>query len=1044
MNKSIVFNLNTIKNMKKKLPNIFKKLFMISKYALVGLLLQCVMLNLLIAKDGNAQNMYDVSVKITAQNNTVGELFSQIEEKTKFSFTYSPTEVNLNQRVTLTEKENSLGKILDKITKDASLRFRQHNSIIAVKSLTKTAARAEEAVGTVTGKVIDAQSGEGLPGANIRITGTNAGTVTDLNGDFSLRAPEGEIELEISYIGFSTITQKVNVTDNGVTVVEIKMNADVKELKGVVITGVLQGQQRALNQQKSADNIKNIVSADQIGRFPDPNVAEALQRVPAVNIERDQGEGRYVLVRGLAPQFTNISINGEQIPSPEAGVRYVALDAVPADQLSSIEVSKALTPDMDGDAIGGNVNLITRTAQSGKTTIRATSVAGYNQLVNKTNFQGSLEVGKRFMNDKLGVMLNSSYYETDRGSDNWERDDSEMEIRDYELARTRLGLSGTVDYKFNERNEVYFRSIYNRFTDREQRRRYILVPNVDNSPFETPEIERLTKDRLEEQIVSSYNFGGKHLFNKLNFDYEVAYSEAIQDTPFDIEVGSVGEFDDIQIDFDTDKEYPTFTVNGVGNLNPANDYLNNSNYEFDEFVSGKTYAKDVNKTAKFNIGIPYQARTADGLIKFGGKVRLKEKSYDITENVYGWAGGDVSFPGFEAGDYTLEKFQGGPAGTFMDGKYLIQPNADVSKVMDHFNNNQAGYELDVEQKLATEAVEAYQANEDVYAGYIMTKLQMDKLMILGGIRYEATKVNYESQEVLYDFEGELDEIVPVKGGTNYGYLLPQLHLKYQANKDVNLRFAATRSYARPNFQDIIPAQEIDLNSREGSIGNAALTPVVATNLDFLAEKYFGTVGILSGGVFYKNLNNFIFNRRFETDSYNGRDFGTEVQLTQAQNGESADLFGFEVAYQQNLTFLPGVLNGLSIYANYTFTNSNAEIQSRSDASGVESIRLPGQARNVGNFSLGYDKGRFNVRLSSNFNGEYITEVGGDASEDLYVKDRLQFDASATVTITPKLRFFAEFLNITNQPFEVYQGKEEQYIQREFYSWWTRVGLKFDF
>jgi len=1030
--------------MKKKLPPIFKNLIMISKYVLAGFLLQCVMLNLLIAKDGNAQNVYEVSLQLMAQNKTVGEIFSLIEEKTEFSFTYSPNKVDLTQRVSLSEKENSLGKILEKISKDASFRFRQLNTILTVKSIARSTARAEDAVGTISGKVTDAQSGEGLPGANIRIAGTNTGTVTDLNGAFSLRAPEGEIELEITYIGFTKIIQQVNVTGNGLSFVEIKMRGDVKELEGVTISGVLQGQQRALNQQKSADNIKNIVSADQIGRFPDPNVAEALQRVPAVNIERDQGEGRYVLVRGLAPQFTNISINGEQIPSPEAGVRYVALDAVPADQLSSIEVSKALTPDMDGDAIGGSVNLITRTAQSGKPTIRATSVAGYNQLVGATNFQGSLEIGKRFLNNKLGVMLNSSYYETDRGSDNWERDDSEMEIRDYELARTRLGLSSTIDYKFNDRNEIYFRSIYNRFTDRELRRRYILVPNADNSPFETPEIERLTKDRLEKQFVSSFNVGGKHLFEKLNLDYEVAYSEAIQDTPFDIEVGSVGEFDDIQIDFTTDKEYPTFTVNGVGNLNPANAYLNNSNYEFDEFVSGKTYAKDVNKTAKVNIGIPYKAGSTDGLLKFGGKVRLKEKSYDITENVYGWAGGDVTFPGFVEGDYTLEKFQGGPAGTFMEGKYLIQPNADVSKVMDHFNNNQAGYELDVDQKLATEAVEAYQAQEDVFAGYAMTKLQMEKLMILGGIRYEATTVNYESQEVLYDFEGELDEIVPVTGGTDYGFILPQLHLKYQANENVNLRFAATRSYARPNFQDIIPAQEIDLNSREGSIGNAALTPVVATNVDFLTEKYFGTVGIISGGVFYKRLNDFIFNRRFETDSYNGRDFGTEVQLTQAQNGESANLFGFEVAYQQNLTFLPGALSGLSIYANYTFTNSNAEIQSRSDVSGVESIRLPGQARNVGNFSLAYDKGRFNVRLSTNFNGEYITEVGDDASEDLFVKDRLQFDASATVTITPKLRFFTEFLNITNQPFEVYQGKEDQYIQREFYSWWTRVGLKFDF
>lgn len=1030
--------------MKKSLQTTVNKLLMISKYAVAGFILQAVMLNVLIAKEASGQDLYEVSIQLVAKDKTISEIFAMIEEKTDFTFTYNPQKVDVAQRVSISERETSLGKILEKISKSTSLKFRQLNKTLIVKSVTRSASAKVDAFGTVSGIVTDAQTNEALPGATVQIVGTNVGTVTNLSGEFSLRASEGEIELVISYIGFATINQKVNVPANGVAAVVIKMSSDVKELAGVVVTGALQGQQRALNQQKSADNIKNVVSADQIGRFPDPNVAEALQRVPAINIERDQGEGRYVLVRGLAPQFTNISINGEQIPSPEAGVRYVALDAIPADQLSSIEVSKSLTPDMDGDAIGGSVNLITRTAQSNTTTIRATSVLGYNQLVGRSNLQGSLEVGKRFFNNKLGIMLNSSYYENDRGSDNWERDDSELELRDYELARTRLGLSSTIDYKFNDKSEIYFRSIYNRFTDRELRRRYILIPNADNSPFEVPEIERLTKDRLEKQIVSSYNLGGKHFFPKFNLDYEVAYAEGIQDTPYDIEVGSKGEFDDIQTNFTANPKFPTFTVNGLSNLNPSNAYLNNSNYEFDEFVSGKTYALDVNKTAKVNIGIPYKMGENDGLFKFGGKVRLKEKEYNITENVYGWAGGDVTFPAFEEGDYTLNKFAGGSGGSILNGNYLIQPNADVAKVMDHFNKNQSGYELDVDAKLATEAVEAYRAKEDVFAGYAMTKLQMNKLMVLAGVRYEKTNVKYNSKEVFYDFQGELDGIEPIEGGTDYGFLLPQLQLKYRLRDDVNLRFAATRSYARPNFESIIPAQEIDLNSRSGSIGNAALKPVSATNIDFLGEKYFGTVGILSGGIFYKNLTNFIFNRRFETDNYNGRNFGTEIQLSQAQNGASAHLFGVEVAYQQNLTFLPGLLSGLSVYANYTFTNSNADIQSRSNIQGTESIRLPGQARNVGNFSLGYDKGRFNVRLSSNFNGEYITEIGSDASEDLFVKDRLQLDATATFTIRPKLRFFTEFLNITNQPFEVFQGTENQYIQREFYSWWTRVGLKFDF
>jgi TonB-dependent receptor len=872
-------------------------------------------------------------------------------------------------------------------------------------------------VGNIKGIVSNSATRERLPGATVKVANSTSGTVTDLQGEFFLREKPGTVVLQISYIGFKSIEYTVEVIANEVALVEISLTSEATELESVVITGVLQGQQRALNQQRSADNIKNIVSADQIGRFPDPNVAEALQRVPGVNIERDQGEGRYVLVRGLAPQFTNISINGEQIPSPEPGVRFVALDAIPADQLASMEVTKAITPDMDGDAVGGNVNLITRTAQSVSPTIRASLLAGYNNIVKRYNGQGSLEYSQRFLNNKLGIMLNSSYYETDRGSDNWERDDDDMELRLYELVRTRLGLSSTIDYKFNDKNEVYFRSIYNKFTDREIRSRYIFVPNVDNSPFEDNEIERLTKDRLEKQIVSSFNFGGKHLLKKFNLDYEVAYSEAIQDTPFDNEVAFIGTVDGLSIDFESNPEFPEITV--------VNDipYTDNTLYEFDEVSFGNTYALDVNKTAKVNISLPFKAGANDGLIKFGGKVRFKEKSFRVTEDVFSWEGGETP---------TLDQFEGGPSDSNFLGNYVFTPGADMDLFIPFFNANRNSFELNVEDKLSAEAEESYTSSEDVYAGYVMARMQFNKIMLLGGMRYEQTRVAYTYNTVVFDFDGDLDEIVPNEGKTDYNFLLPQLHIRYTVSSNTNIRAAYTQSYSRPNFESIVPSQSIDFSGREGTIGNPELKPVGATNFDLLGEHYFGTVGVLSGGFFYKNLSDFIFNRRFDATVE-----GVDLELNQWQNGGNASLIGFELAYQQNLTFLPGALRGLSVYANYTYTKSNATIEGRGD------VRLPGQANNVGNFALAYDLNRLNVRLALNFNGEYISEVGEEAEEDFYVKSRMQFDATATYTINPRFRLFAEFLNLSNQPFEVYQGNADRLVQREFYSWWSRVGLKFD-
>ncbi|MBU2915002.1 TonB-dependent receptor [Reichenbachiella agariperforans] len=901
-------------------------------------------------------------------------------------------------------------------------------------SLIGLCAYAQETV--VRGVITDGVNGQPLPGATVLIENSTQGTITDVNGEFTLRLKSGINSLVIKYLGYKDFVTEVDPAQT--SQVEIQLSELNPELLEVTVYGSLQGQQKALNQQKNAGNIKNIIAADQISRFPDPNVAEAIQRMPGVTLQRDQGEGRYVVVRGLAPQFTNISVNGEQIPSPEAGVRFVALDAIPADQLSSIEVSKTLTPDMDGDAIGGSVNLVTRKAKSSNTEVQGTLVGGYNQLMGEPNGQGSLLIGKRFgANEKLGVLVNGSHFYTDRGSDNWERDGDEMELRDYALRRTRSAVSGTVDYRFNENSEVYLRGIYNTFSDREHRRRYGFIPNVDDSPFEDHEIERSTKDRFERQDITSFNLGGKHVLPGFSVDYEVSYATAVQDTPFDYEVTFIGEPDALATDF-SNADFPQFTTN------PAFDYLDNSNYEFDELEAGNTYAKDENITGKINIGIPYQLGEHSGILKFGGKYRNKNKNLEVVNNKFGWAGGDVSFEG-QSGDFTLEKFDGGLVDdNFLGDRYTLAAAADMDKVVRFFNANQSGFELEVEDKLVDESVESYEATENVMAAYLMTDLTIHKLQIVGGVRFEQTNVDYQYHTVLFDDEGDLEEIIDEEGKTDYTFVLPQINFRYAISSLTNLRLAATTSYARPNFESIVPAQEISIGDREGTIGNPDLKPVSAINLDFMVDHYFGTVGVISAGVFYKKLDNFIYKRRFETDTYEGIDFGTDVDLTQDVNGQNANIAGIELSYQQNMTFLPGALSGLGIYANYTFTASSATLQDRSGIDESEEINLPGQATHVGNLSLSYNLKGFNVRLSGNYAGAYIEELGADAEEDRSIKGRLQVDATASYQINQHFNVFAECLNITNAPFEAYVGGDEsQLVQREFYSWWSRVGVKFN-
>jgi TonB-dependent receptor len=229
-----------------------------------------------------------------------------------------------------------------------------------------------------------------------------------------------------------------------------------------------------------------------------------------------------------------------------------------------------------------------------------------------------------------------------------------------------------------------------------------------------------------------------------------------------------------------------------------------------------------------------------------------------------------------------------------------------------------------------------------------------------------------------------------------------------------------------------------------------LKPVKAFNADLLAEHYFGSVGVLSGGFFYKHLNDFIYRRVIFNSPYplTGTPLINSIDVIQSQNGDAANLVGVELAFQNNLGYISKAFKDINLYVNYTYTHSSASLQSReADASNpdvTEKLRLPGQATHVGNFSLAFERKKFTARASFNFNGEYLSEIGSSKSEDIYVKDRMQVDLSASYVITSRWRLFAEALNITDQPFERYMGTEDQLIQREYYSWWGRFGIKFDF
>jgi TonB-dependent receptor len=337
-------------------------------------------------------------------------------------------------------------------------------------------------------------------------------------------------------------------------------------------------------------------------------------------------------------------------------------------------------------------------------------------------------------------------------------------------------------------------------------------------------------------------------------------------------------------------------------------------------------------------------------------------------------------------------------------------------------------ERDIEEDLGD-----FEAKENIFAGYGMVEFQLgSKARLLPGVRVEYTDLDYTGRELVFDEEGDLASVDPTSGKRNYTDALPMVHFLYNLPSDVNLRAAFTRTLSRPNHYDIVPYQLILQEDNEIERGNPNLVPTKSWNFDLLAEKFFENVGIASGGIFYKNMKNNIFTSRFEEERE-----GDTWEITQPENLKKADLFGVEAAFQNTLLFLPSPLDGIGLYANYTYAWSEADLPGRTG-------RLPGQAEHVSNFALFYEKYGFSGKIAWNYHNDYLFEVGLDPSEDLFIDRHLQLDLTLSQRLSDNFRVFAEFINLTNEPYRVFQEKKSQPIQVEYYSWWATFGVKMNF
>ncbi len=933
---------------------------------------------------------------------------------------------------------------------------------------------------SVSGKIVDANTGEPLPGAGIRIENTTIGTISNLSGAFEIsNIRQNNTTLIISYISYQDTRLQCNFSQQNSLNFTVKLMPVTTDLAEVEIKGQASGQVKAMLEQKMAINIKNVVSSEQIQQFPDMNAAEAVQRIPGITLQRDQGEGRYVQLRGTPPELTNFNINGEQIPSPEGDVRYVGLDIISADQIEFIEISKVLTPDMDADGIGGNVNIITKSAESEVPDIRASLSGGYNNLRQTPNYQGQFSYGQRL--GKFGFNMNSSYYVNNQGSDNLEFDYAkgpfwgstdegvdnyhvqyrEMQLRHYNITRKRIGLSANMDYRFSENSKIYLRGMYNNFMDDEIRRRVIFTLDdaVNENIYLYGGIDRDVRNRKKIQEISTINLGGEHDLTWLVVGYEAAYSVANEQQPDRLEALFDSPGQAIQIKFEENANgnpLPTFP-----NATDSANAFNYEAYEFEELLMSDGLITDQNITGKLNLKIPYLFSNQGGYFKFGGKVRIKEKKRDVDANVLGaYFPSSNVYPG-EGEPLTLPGISDGFVDdNLLDESYRVDLIPSPEKMRDFYEFYPQFFIIDrTDSKVETYATD-YIAHENIYAGYFMLRHDIKNLMLIGGLRYERTDVDYEGRKIVTvkDRFSDLDTLTDKR---THEFLLPQFQVKYTINNNFNIRAGYTHTYSRPNFEDILPYREIE--REEVTYGNPDLAYPTARNIDLLAEKYLRGGGLISGGLFYKQIDNFIFYYKRFAHEGDPKDYGL-VEITKAINGLEAFVYGAELQAQSKLTFLPGFLNDFGLYANYTYTYSEAFINQRQPANYTdaivifgeddlasftlegerEQIKLPGQAEHTTNLAFYYDGPRFNARLSANYHDDFLTQLGADADLDEYYGDAWHLDFTTSYSITNYMKVFADVINLTNAPLIFYLGTPDRIQQQEYYSWWGRIGIKLNF
>ena len=940
----------------------------------------------------------------------------------------------------------------------------------------------------IKGTVKDANSDEALPGANVILSGTSLGAATDLGGSYRITAVvPGEYKLRFNYIGYQSVEREIKVEPGQTVIQNASLNRATVQGEQVTVTAQAEGQMQAINQQLSARTISNIVASDRIQELPDANAGESVGRLPGVSLLRSGGEGNQVTIRGLAPKYNLISIDGVHMPSTSNTNRSVDLNMISSEMLEGIELIKAPTADQDAEMLGGTVDFKLRKAPKG---FRANLnlEGGYNSQQNSYDmykFVGN--ASNRFLADKLGVFVQGNYEKKDRGSDNlnsgWNADQvnrtalfSSLNLEDILEDRFRYGASMILDYQLPE-GAIKYNTFYSHLK-RDVLERQVRYNGIDVG-------HRIQHFEANTNVFST-NLDIEYNIGLLNFDGGVAYVKSTKNTPFNKQL--------------------TFLQPGAVSLAPGSRFADLQPrqvlpaYQFDAFKSswtgsgGGITSRDVwedELSTDLNVTLPFSL--LDGIIsadfKFGGKYRRKTRENDIEELTM-WEGVQNAnstryrnwildhYPEYisqdkdkrtlEASTVLIAGFldQDYDTGEFLGGDFELIPLMseqaleDVTEVYYDFNERHARQSEKDDHK----------GSEDSYAGYVMTDIKIgSKLQFIPGFRYEQFSSEYTAARSISGTNAEMAYNGVDTTTTNQNdYLLPMIHLKYRPFDWFDIRLAYTRTLTRPDYHSFTPF--VDSPTPGGGTvdaGNIFLEPALSTNYDVYFSFYSNKLGLLTVGGYYKKIDDLVwpinhgFPRSFQ-EQYSEQFQIPQIYLTDRpyfhswiNNPHPTIVQGIELEWQTNFWYLPGLLKWIVLDMNYSLIKSEAEyIKKELAVSGgfpptttvVDTIRagrLLHQPNNIFNMAIGYDYLGFSSRLSMLFQGNTITHLGTDPLLDKFSEDYFRMDAKFRQKLPIKgLEVYLNLNNLLDTPEKSVQSNKGYLSAASYYGFTSELGLRF--